>query len=244
MATPETHGAARMPGAESFARASTAMLGLPPKQGHTAAFPQNHRLPLTHRIACGAMLGGIWAVGYFGIAWRIAPVADPTTALDTAIPFIGWTVWIYLAGLAWIIAPLALVREPRLFRRAAFAYAIAIGAGFLCFTALQTEAPALRAQAVPDGLGTATAWALLTLHRTDAPVNLLPSLHVALAWLAAWALGRQHRPWRHACHVTAVAITASVCLVKQHTVLDAVAGLLLAWLCARLATAGRRDAIA
>ncbi len=240
---PETRGAARLPGAEPPVRAAAAARVLPPRQGDTAAVPPAHRLPLASRIACGIVLGGAWAVGYFGIAWRIAPVADPTTVLDAAIPFTGWTVWIYLAGLPWIVAPLVLVREPRLFWRAALAYAIAIGAGFLCFTALQTEAPALRAQAAADGLDAATAWALLTLHRLDAPVNLLPSLHVALAWLAAWALACQHRRWRHACYAAAAAVTASVCLVKQHTALDALAGLLLAWLCARLATAGRGHAI-
>ncbi len=196
----DTRGTTRMPETEPPARASATACRVLPIQGDAAALSQAHRLPLVSRIACGTVLGGVWAAGYFGIAWHVAPVADLTTALDTAIPFVGWTVWAYLAGLPWIVAPLAVVREPGLFRRAACAYAIAIGTGFLCFTTLQTEAPALRAQSVPDGLGCTTSWALRTLHRADAPVNLLPSLHVTLAWLAAWALaacvlcrgGRRH----------------------------------------------------
>ncbi|TYZ53946.1 hypothetical protein C2I33_16425 [Ralstonia solanacearum] len=240
----DTRGTTRMPETEPPARASATACRVRPIQGDAAALSRAHRLPLVSRIACGTVLGGVWAAGYFGIAWHVAPVADLTTALDTVIPFVGWTVWVYLAGLPWIVAPLAVVREPGLFRRAACAYAVAIGTGFLCFTTLQTEAPALRAQSVPDGLDCTTAWALRTLHRADAPVNLLPSLHVTLAWLAAWALTRQHRRWRHACYAVAAAVTASVCLVKQHTVLDTLAGLLLAWLCIRVTIPGRRRAFA
>jgi membrane-associated phospholipid phosphatase len=182
-----------------------------------------------------------WGFGYFRLATRVPVLFEPTTGLDAAIPFVGWSVWIYLAGIIWIAAPLALVDERDLFWQSAAAYVVALTLGFLCFAAFPAGAPALRRLASPVGLDALTAWALLTLQRIDTPSNLLPSLHVALAWLASRAVWRQHPPWRIVCGLVSVTVTMSVCLSKQHTVLDVAAGLALAWLCSWLAMSDRRN---
>lgn len=168
----------------------------------------------------------MWALGYFGIGARAGPGAfDPSTALDAAIPFAGWAVWIYLGALVWIGLP-ALLLGPALFRRAALAYAVAIATALVCFALLPSTAPLLRAQASPAGQPLATAWALAALHRIDPPTNLLPSLHMALACLASIALAQQHPRWRTACWAALACIGLAVCLSKQHALADAAAGLL------------------
>jgi membrane-associated phospholipid phosphatase len=196
---------------------------------------------LRDRAACGAALGMFWGFGYFGLAAGSPVRFDPTTGLDAAIPFIGWSVWVYVGGIVWISAPLVLVDERELFWQSAATYVAALSLGFLCFAAFQAGAPALRQQASPLGSDPLTAWALLTLHHIDAPVNLLPSLHVALVWMSSSAIWRQHPRWRIGCGLVAAVVTTSVCLSKQHTVLDVAAGLALAWLCSWLVAPGRRD---
>jgi membrane-associated phospholipid phosphatase len=183
------------------------------------------------RALCGLGLAVFWAIGYFGIAAHTTTTFDPSLDIDRRIPFVGWTVWVYTGGLLWIASPLVLVTDSRLFRRMAFAYLVGMAVSFLCFAVLPTAAPTLHAAATPSQLDSASAWALLTLHRLDATVNLLPSLHVTLSWLAAEAIWRQHRKGRWACYCVAAAVTASVCLVKQHTVADVVCGLALAYIC-------------
>ncbi|MBA5687102.1 phosphatase PAP2 family protein [Rugamonas apoptosis] len=189
------------------------------------------------RLAWSMGLAGFWALGYFTAgAWlHPAPIFDPSTALDAAIPFAGLALWPYLFGIIWIAMPAVLLQSPALFRHTARSYALLIAFSLLCFVLLPAEAPELRRQASGAGLDPLTAWALQRLHAIDPPRNLLPSLHVSLAALATCALARSDTRWRLPATLVLAMIVAAVCLSKQHTVADAVAGLLAAWLCDRVA---------
>ena len=191
------------------------------------------QLFLGTRLVWSVGLAGFWALGYFaaGVWLHPAPVFDPSTALDAAIPFIPLALWPYLCGIVWMGMPAVLLRSPALFRHTARSYALLIALSVLCFALLPAEAPGLRRQANAAGLDPLTAWALQRLHAIDPPRNLLPSLHVSLAALAACALVRADSRWRLPAALVLATIMASVCLSKQHTVADAAAGLLAAWLC-------------
>ncbi|MBA5635715.1 phosphatase PAP2 family protein [Duganella sp. LX20W] len=154
--------------------------------------------------------------------------------MDAAIPFAGLALWPYLSGIIWMGMPAVLLQSPALFRHTAYSYSLLIAFSILCFVLVPAEAPQLRTQANSAGLDPVTAWALLQLHAIDPPRNLLPSLHVSLAALASIALVRSNARWRVPAIVVLATIVASVCLAKQHTVADAAAGLLAAWLCDRL----------
>lgn len=191
------------------------------------------RLFLGTRLAWSVGLAGFWALGYFaaGVWLHPAPVFNPSTPLDAAIPFAGLALWPYLCAIVWMAMPAVLLQSPAQFRRTARSYALLIAFSILCFVLLPAEAPELRRQASAAGLDPLTAWALLRLHAIDPPRNLLPSLHVSLAALAACALARANTRWRLPGALVLAMIVASVCLSKQHTVADALAGLLAAWLC-------------
>ena len=178
-------------------------------------------------------LAGFWALGYFaaGIWLRPAPVFNPWSPLDDAIPFAGLALWPYLCGIVWMGLPAVLLQSSALFRHTARSYALLIALSVMCFVLLPAEAPELRRQASAAGLDPLTAFALCHLHAIDPPRNLLPSLHVSLATLSAAALARSDLRWHLPGGVMLAVIVASVCLSKQHTVADAAAGLLAAWLC-------------
>lgn len=195
------------------------------------------RLFLGTRLAWSVGLAGFWALGYFmaGVWLHPAPIFNPSSALDAAIPFAGLALWPYLFGIVWMGMPAVLLRSPALFRHTAYSYALLITFSIVCFVLVPAGAPELRAQASTTGLDPLTAWTLRHLHAIDPPRNLLPSLHVSLAALAACALARHDARWRLPAALVLATIVASVCLSKQHTVADAAAGLLAAWLCDGLA---------
>jgi membrane-associated phospholipid phosphatase len=186
------------------------------------------------RAGAGCLLAGIWGGGYFGAQAWLRPVADPVTALDLSLPFVAWTVWIYLAGIAWIAAPLVALRTDALLARWSRRYALALMLALACFVALPCASPALRGQAMAAMPGSWSGAALQLLHHVDGPGNLFPSLHVTLAWLAAAALAAQYPRARAACWLAAAAVAVAVLLCKQHTVADVAAGAALALVCVRL----------
>ena len=78
-------------------------------------------------------------------------------------------------------------------------------------------------------------WLLRLLHFLDPPLNLFPSLHLALSVLAALSAWYARSPLRGLALVWVAAIAASVCTTKQHYAVDALAGVALALLVARVA---------
>jgi hypothetical protein len=182
------------------------------------------------RFSSVILLAGVWAIGYFFLGARPQQTSafDPSTALDLWIPFAGWVVWPYLLSIAGILLPAALVRSRELFSRTAVAYALAILLSFLVFYLLPTDATSLRSQAVTCRCGSLTDWAIDTLYAIDPPTNLLPSLHVSLATLAALAVSKEDSAYRPFAWIGWGFLVVSVCILKQHAVLDALSGMLLA----------------
>jgi PAP2 superfamily len=182
------------------------------------------------RVSWTIGLGAVWAVGYF-IIGNLTPRAaafDPSVMLDAWIPFVGWAIWPYLLGIVGIASPACLIHSPGLFFRIAVAFAMVIALSFLCFLLLPTDATNLRQHASTSGLDSPTAWAINTLHAIDPPTDLLPSLHVSLATLAAIAFTKEYAAYRTLTYVGWAIMAACVCAVKQHSIIDAVSGVILA----------------
>jgi membrane-associated phospholipid phosphatase len=85
------------------------------------------------------------------------------------------------------------------------------------------------------------AWLVALEYRLDEPYNLFPSLHVAISWLAWLACRDRVRP-RALFLAVVVAISISTVFVKQHYIVDVVAGVALA--VAAWAAAGRWSRVA
>jgi membrane-associated phospholipid phosphatase len=153
--------------------------------------------------------------------WR-APSPMPLTAVDRAIPFLDWTIWIYLSHFAmqgWLVYELSKRGDIRPLAAVAYASAVSISAFFVWPTIL----PAL--SSAPDS---SSALGFRIVDWLNTPANSFPSLHVALAAIAAYALkGPVAVLW-------AAAIMVSTLTAHQHTSLDVPAGLAVAWLAWRL----------
>lgn len=152
-----------------------------------------------------------------------APRELPFLPGERSIPCLGWTSYVYLSLLLEI--PLAMFLLPK----EGYGRVVCIGAGivmlhvlvFVCFPTVYPRA------------GRAGHWAIGIIWSADRPTNAFPSLHVALSSYLAFAVWRMRRRiWGASLLVWAVAIAVSTLTVKQHYVLDSLAGMAVAFIAA------------
>lgn len=146
----------------------------------------------------------------------------PLTALDYWIPHVPWaivpyaTLWVYLS------LPLAFLTRQIEFRSFGVAAATLTIAGLGCFYLWPTAVPHVAGWSV-DAAGS-------FLRNVDGSGNACPSLHVAFAvfswvWLRRVIADVGGPPWvRFGNAAWCVAIILSTMLIRQHVVLDVIAG--------------------
>ncbi|MCA9625078.1 MAG: phosphatase PAP2 family protein [Myxococcales bacterium] len=156
--------------------------------------------------------------------WRPATLL-PLTAIDRAIPFLPWTVWLYgtftwASLLAWLDTP-DRRSMARLFATIAFA-SILCG---LAFIAYPTTFPR-ELWPLPNDLGPSMR-ELAELRNADSPSNCTPSLHVALCFglAATWSSWIERRALRPLPILWAVVVSACTLTTKQHYLIDVPSGL-------------------
>lgn len=200
-----------------------------------------------------AKRGALWILGlcvivfFYGLG-KLELVAEPhelpMTALDHAIPFVPWTVWLYgtitwTSLLAWLT-----VRERADAARLMSAIAIASAACAVVFIVWPTTFPR-DLYPLPAGLDARTMAELAELRDDDSPSNCFPSLHVALAWGIAltWATWLRPKALRALPVLWALVVSVTTITTKQHYVIDVPAGMavgLLAFWGARRVIPGER----
>jgi membrane-associated phospholipid phosphatase len=181
------------------------------------------------------LLFGGFFIGYYAIAAYVDPARARSlrTPLDDAIPFVAESIYFYAWVYTALFLPLFVVRCQALFRRVIAAYALAVGVSLLVFALYPVGAAGLRPDVATLDPSHFTTWAVRLTYHFDPPVNLFPSVHLAVATLAALIAGTARRGYGLAAGVVVAIIAVSVCSVKQHYVVDGIAGLglgLAAWL--------------
>ena len=173
---------------------------------------------------CMTIIVFFYGLGKLGAYTRGATVL-PLTALDHAIPFLPWTVWLY-GTITWVCLGVWLTLPDR--AAGARLLATITVAAVTCsavFVLFPTTFP--RALYPVESLASASLRELARLRATDSPSNCLPSLHVALAWAIAltWASSFPGRSVVRAAGVVwALIITVTTITTKQHFVIDVPTG--------------------
>jgi membrane-associated phospholipid phosphatase len=178
----------------------------------------------------------VWLACYLAVNALTAgrSVGSPLLAIERQIPLLVWAYPVYASVYFAVVLPLFLCRTRRSFARLQIAVALASLLAFAVFVLAPMPYPR-------PHLGGGAMEALLAMeYQIDQPRCTFPSLHVAIAWLLY--LGMRDAPgWRTPLLLFALGVAASTLLVKQHFVVDVVAGWLLAELCWRMApSVGRR----
>ncbi|MGB5212000.1 MAG: phosphatase PAP2 family protein [Gammaproteobacteria bacterium] len=166
-------------------------------------------------------------VGYYwGYRLHDGPgVFDAELALDRWLPLVPEFIVFYMLGYIFVLVPCLAVRRRHDFYAATVCFCLILAVGFLCFRYLPVH--------MDKPLATGGEWfARWTRFQqaVDTPYNNFPSLHVALNVFAFGLLSWQARKQSWWWLPIPVLIVLSTLLVKQHLVLDVLAGLLLAGL--------------
>jgi membrane-associated phospholipid phosphatase len=182
------------------------------------------------RAALAAAVIALFLAGYFGIGLHVRPgsAAEMRLAVDAAIPFVPASIWIYLALFPTALLPLFLIRSTPLYRRTIAAYALVIVVSLVVFAVYPVTSSSLRAEPSVLDASRLSTWTVATLYRLDPPYNLFPSLHLSVACLAALSAWKAERTYGLVALFGVAAIGVSICTVKQHFVVDGLAGAALA----------------
>jgi membrane-associated phospholipid phosphatase len=200
--------------------------------------PARLRLPLVdRRLRVLAIVGGgLLLAVLFALPARVhlgQPTILDRSTVDDAIPFLDWTIWIYVSYYPFLTLAIWLPHNDKLRSDAVYALLLAGTIGLVIFTLWPTsiarEAPSLAG-------ATGFVWRLL--FSVDTMVNALPSMHVADTCLAAVALGSRNRIWRVIAPAWATLIVLSTLTTKQHYAIDIPGGFALAAVCFILVRVG------
>ncbi|MBK6689415.1 MAG: phosphatase PAP2 family protein [Deltaproteobacteria bacterium] len=167
------------------------------------------------RILTTLVVGGGTMVIYWALNDHLTPRYDLSTRLDFAIPFLPWTIVVYFSFYGLLLVA-AWVSEADDFVRLFVALLVAnvcCYVGFILFTAHYPR---------PSLSEISPFWrpVYANMYGSDAPGNTFPSIHVASTMIVGLRLRRRHFGWM----IWAVAITLSTLTVKQHFLVDVVAG--------------------
>ena len=186
------------------------------------------RLPLVHRgnRLVAVVFGGALVIALYLLPSRLElrpAITLDRSFIDDWVPFLGWTIWVYLSEYPLMVLAIWLGTDDRersrLFYAFILAAVIALAIFILWPTAVARESPG------SDGV-TGLLWRWL--YSVDTPANALPSLHVANTCLAATCLRRCGRAWQIVAPIWAALIVLSTLTTKQHYAIDIAGGVALA----------------
>jgi len=172
-------------------------------------------------------------------------VMDPITSIDNAVPFIGWSFWIYLTlylyypAAAWFgRSSDARIREMFAFHQALFILTWII---FLIFIFLPTEIYIRDhiPNSIQSGIGWNGFWYGTMMHTIDTPYNAWPSLHVVQSLLIVLVLRRWNviSGYKEAgVWIAWILLCLSIMTTKQHFFWDLFTGIIAGligwyWMC-------------
>ncbi len=182
-------------------------------------------LRANEQLLIGLLMFGIWAAGYFSISHIIEghnASTLPKLDLDDRIPFKPEFVFIYLSIYPLFLLPFFFIRNAAFFRVFSWAY---ITVMVVCYATYLTYPVAmLRPSFEQTSFST---WALQKVYNTDKPLNCFPSMHVAMSLLASLTIMEVHRVRGVLALLLTLLIAVSTLFIKQHYILDVVAGMLL-----------------
>jgi protein-S-isoprenylcysteine O-methyltransferase Ste14 len=182
-----------------------------------------------HYIKITLLAYAIWIVMFEAVGRYAAmlPTRDLTTFLDRQIPLIPEFIWPYELCYVFPFLPLFVIKDFHRFNRTLLSIIFANLSAFILYLTFPIAFPR------PE-LGQSLSEKILYLEYASdfyPGANKLPSLHVTFAWLVYFACRKQRlsKAGDAIVLLTAMLITLSTMFVKQHIILDVVAGVLWAF---------------
>lgn len=184
------------------------------------------RPPLLAKLVIAWAVAALHVASYHAVAAvSLRPECDFMTGLDERIPFLPWTVWLYMP--LWIVffhVVVVSVQSWATLLRGVAAVALASALAYCVFLLFPSSYP--RPELFSDEGPTARL--LLLVWAVDRPNNTFPSLHVALPLLLALSCLQDNRRLGRWLVGLALLPSLATLTVKQHYVVDVIGGAALA----------------
>ncbi len=185
-----------------------------------------NRNPITRNFIMASLLFIIALPGYLLINafCSIENAVSLGLNLDDKIPFLPWTISIYYWIYILIFLPILTIRDFELFNAVAKAYAFGIIISlsiFLIFPVTINRPKVVNPENFFD-------WWVWLNYTIDRPTTLFPSMHVSNAILSALAIFRWSKKIGYPALIFSIMICLSTLTVKQHFIVDVIAGFILA----------------
>jgi len=142
---------------------------------------------------------------------------------EKSIPFIDWHIWVYISDYLYIGLVFIMLKDRQNMNRIYYSQILMLFFAMIFFTLYPTMYPRPEVEYV----GVTGAFIKL-LHSLDTPCNAFPSIHVGMTFLAGFGFIKEQKKLFPIFMLWAVLISISTLTVKQHYVLDVMAGVLIA----------------
>jgi membrane-associated phospholipid phosphatase len=142
---------------------------------------------------------------------------------EKAIPFIDWSLWIYMTSYIYVALVFILLRKKENMNHIFYAQILLLFIGMVIFFVYPTVYP--RPMMEYNGI---TGGMVNLLYSMDTPNNAMPSLHIALTFIAGFGFIKERRRLLPLFMIWAILISISTLTVKQHYLWDVLAGFVLA----------------
>jgi membrane-associated phospholipid phosphatase len=170
------------------------------------------------------LFGAIWGLVYLTTNHKqlFPPSYLPLSFVDKNMPFLPWTVWIYVSDFIYPLVAYILLKESRNLSVTVTSFAIMAAIAVSFFVLFPTIYP--RPVASAEEVGWLMAW----LWRTDSPANCFPSTHVSIVFVVLIALKNEYPRLYWPFLGWALLICLSTLTTKQHYLIDVIGGVAVA----------------
>jgi len=184
---------------------------------------------MSEKILLTTLLFALASLGYFivGILTSEPRARSLHTSFDDLIPFLPQTSYLYACAYTIIFYPAFIIRCQCLFRCFILAIGIMTTACFACWVAFPVASTSFRIDLNQISRSTFYGWGIWLVYTLDPPVNLFPSLHVAGAVMVGLVAKQVRAAYCWVIMPMIVGICVSTFTIKQHYLIDGLAGILI-----------------
>lgn len=171
------------------------------------------------------VVSGYFAGGYLAINWfshnHAIPV-DVSMAADHAIPFVPVFSFGYLLTYVVPLMIFATIKDQKNLHRAVVCFFFATTLAYVFFLVMP-----VKMEYRPDLSGDTGIFATVTrfIYSVDRPYNCFPSLHVTYPTMCTLVVWKDYKMARWIFAAVSIIVGVSVLLIKQHYIIDVVAGI-------------------
>ena len=153
----------------------------------------------------------------------------PMTWIDQTVPFLPYTVWIYVSEYLFFVVVYLVCKDLSNLSKYFYSFLTLQSLSVLIFWLWPTTYPR-ELYPLPGDLEAVTHYLFSNLRITDTPANCCPSLHVSSVYLSSFIFLDDQREKFPFFFIWGTAIALSTLTTKQHYIVDVIVGLALALL--------------